>query len=314
MSVGTAGGPAPGGPPGGPVRLTAAKVASPSFVTALVREGRVRPKRRLGQHFLVDRHVVERVVTCAAGDEGLGTTGVVEIGAGLGALTLALAEAGASRVVALEKDPDLVAILVEAVAPWPGIEVVLGDALEFDLRRLVGTGLEPVVVGNLPYSVTTPLLLRLLEPPVFWSRAVVTVQLEVAERILAFPGTKEYGSLTLAVQAAARAEAVLRVPPHCFYPRPEVESTVLVLRRRGEPAGGLDPRGLRRLERVVRAAFGQRRKKVGNALAAGLRIPRDTAIAALERAGLDPGRRGETLSLEEFVQLTRSLDGVWQGE
>jgi len=180
---------------------------------------------------------------------------------------------------------------------------VPGDALELDLSRLGGP--EPVVAGNLPYRITTPLIIKLLEPPVFWPRAVIMVQLEVARRILAEPGTRDYGALTLAVAAVARARMAFRVGPNCFYPRPDVDSAVLVLERLPEPAGGLDPAGLGRLSTLVRAAFCQRRKTLANALAAGLDLDRDQAAERAASAGIDARRRGETLSLDEFLTLER---------
>lgn len=318
-------------------------VCSPSYVSGLVRSGLIRPRRRLGQNFLVDRNVLGRVAAALGELEG---ATVLEIGAGLGSLTFALAAAGAARVVAVEKDRTLAGLLTESVAgraetaarspgAVPGgsrIEVVTGDALEIDLRRLTvadadgeaGTigpdgesggesGLRApsagkvLVAGNLPYSVTTPLLLRLIEPPLFWSRAVVMVQLEVAERLLAGPGGKDYGALTLAVAAVAEARLAFKVSRHSFYPRPEVDSAVLRLERRATPAGGLDAAGLGRLSEVVRAAFGQRRKTLANALAAGLGLERQAASSLIAAAGIDPGRRGETLSLEEFVALERAF-------
>lgn len=300
------------------------RVCSPSYVSGLIKSGLIRPRRRLGQNFLVDRNVLGRVVAALGELEG---ATVLEIGAGLGSLTFALAAAGAARVIAVEKDRTLAGLLTESVATLaetaarpPGavagggrIEVVTGDALEVDLRRLAGaaahgpnTG-KVLVAGNLPYSVTTPLLLRLLEPPLFWSRAVVMVQMEVARRILAGPGGKDYGALTLAVAAVAEARLAFKVSCHSFYPQPEVDSAVLRLERRATPAGGLDAAGLGRLSEVVRAAFGQRRKTLANALAAGLGLDRPAACSLIGAAGIDPGRRGETLSLEEFAALERAF-------
>ena len=289
-----------------PERVASTVVASPSYVGRLLRDAAVRPSRRLGQNFLVDRGVLARVVSL------IDPTGaeVLEIGAGLGALTLALAEAGARRVVAVEKDRRLADILVRNTAGWPQVQVVVGDALELDWRHLAGAAAaagECVVAGNLPYAVTTPLLLKLVEPPLFWSRAVVMVQLEVADRILGRPGTKDYGALTLAVQAVASARLALEVGRRCFLPAPGVTTAVLHLERRPRPVGGLDPAGLARLAAVVRASFGQRRKTLANALAAGLGRPRPEVALRLAAAGIDPGRRGETLTLEEFLVVEEAL-------
>ncbi len=299
-------------------RAASAVIASPSYVANLLRAGLVRPKRRLGQNFLVDRNVLSRLVGVLdpAGAD------VIEIGAGLGALTLALVEAGAARVVAVEKDRFLAAFLAETVSTWPQISLVVADALEVDWRGLAPSdgacpligparaggstgGAGPLVAGNLPYAVTTPLLLKLLEPPLFWPRAVVMVQLELAQRLLAGPGSKDYGSLTLAVSAVARAALAFRVGPRSFLPAPEVDTAVLRLERREIPAGGLDGPGLARLAAVVRAAFGQRRKTIANALAAGLNCRREEVAGRLTAVGIDPVRRGETLSLDEFVRLEK---------
>ena len=180
------------------------EAASPTYVSGLVKAGLIRPKKRLGQTFLVDGNIIKHIVA-AAGD--LSGRPVVEIGAGLGALTLALARAGANPVVAIEKDPELLSHLVSNTESQTAVRVVGGDALGLDLRALAGA--DAIAMGNLPYSVTTPLLIRLLKPPVFWPRAVVMVQLEVARRILAAPGRKDYGALTLAVSQVARSKMVL---------------------------------------------------------------------------------------------------------
>jgi 16S rRNA (adenine1518-N6/adenine1519-N6)-dimethyltransferase len=317
-----------------PRPVTAARISTPSYVSDLVRSGLVRPKRRFGQTFLVDRNVLDHLVR-VVDPAGLA---VVEIGAGLGGFTLALAEAGAARVVAVEKDRTLAALLAENVAGRPEISVHVGDALAEDLRELgleaaragvqaapVGAGAqaapgwataqatslrpgpEPIIAGNLPYSITSPLLFKLLEAPLFWSRAVVMVQLEVAERILAAPGGKDYGALTLAVAAVAEAALAFRVGRRSFYPAPAVDTAVLTLRRRSVPAGGLDSGGLARLERLVRAAFGQRRKMLANSLAAGLGLPRAEVANLARAAGIAPERRAETLSLDEFLTLELTL-------
>jgi len=317
-----------------PRPVTAARISTPSYVSDLVRSGLVRPKRRLGQTFLVDRNILDHLVR-VVDPAGLA---VVEIGAGFGGFTLALAEAGAARVVAVEKDRTLAALLAENVAGRPEISVHVGDALAEDLRELgleaaragvqatpVGTGAQaapvgatvqatslrpgsaPIIAGNLPYSITSPLLFKLLEAPLFWSRAVVMVQLEVAERILAAPGGKDYGALTLAVAAVAEAALAFRVGRRSFYPAPAVDTAVLTLRRRSVPAGGLDSAGLARLERLVRAAFGQRRKMLANSLAAGLGLPRAEVANLARAAGVAPERRAETLSLDEFLTLELTL-------
>lgn len=275
------------------------------YVADLVRQGVIRPKRSLGQNFLIDGNILGKVTT-ALGD--LTGRTVLEVGAGLGALTVALAEAGAARVVAVEKDRSLLCHLEANAAGRDRIHIVLGDALELDLSALAGA--DSLVAGNLPYSITTPLLMKLRRPPVFWQRAVVMVQWEVAQRILAAPGSKEYGSLTLALATVTHPSLAFRVSRNCFYPRPEVDSAVLTLERREVPAGGLDQHGLKCLEALVRAAFGQRRKTLANALSAGLGLSRAEAESRIAATGIDAGRRGETLTLEEFVALEGAFAGI----
>jgi 16S rRNA (adenine1518-N6/adenine1519-N6)-dimethyltransferase len=275
-------------------------LSSRSPKTLLSRLG-LRPKKSLGQHFLVHPHQARRIA--AALELGDGDT-VVEIGAGLGALTVFLA-AAAGRVVALELDPALARFLEEELFPQaPRVEVICRDVLEVDfsqLSREVGTPLK--VAGNLPYQITSPLLFKLMRELPALSRAVLMMQQEVGERLLAPPGTKDYGILSVLMQYHFTLERLFSLSPANFYPPPQVSSVVLRL----QPGSG-EPRsrdeGL--LTRVVKAAFGQRRKTLGNALAAkapNFGMSPEALRAALKEAGLDPGRRGETLSVAEFVAL-----------
>jgi 16S rRNA (adenine1518-N6/adenine1519-N6)-dimethyltransferase len=256
------------------------------------RHGRAR-RRRLGQHFLVDPDVARR--TLALADLAPGAT-VLEIGPGRGALTEVLLSAGL-RVVAVELDAELAAEL--EARRLAGLTVVQGDFLRLDLGSLPAQPMP--VVANLPYSSGTAILARLLEAAPRFPRIVVMLQREVAERLCALPGSRAYGALTVLTALRAVARLGFVVPPEAFRPRPEVESATVRLDVSPAPrAGVVDPVAFRR---VVHFAFAQRRKSLRNALGAGLGA-QAAADAALARAAIDPRRRAETLSLEEFATLT----------
>jgi 16S rRNA (adenine1518-N6/adenine1519-N6)-dimethyltransferase len=262
-----------------------------------LREHGLSPKKRLGQCFLVDQRIVRAIAeTAAAGAET-----VVEIGAGLGALTLALADLGVN-VVAIERDRDLISVLEKLAASRPNIEIVEADATRVDIGSLSRTP-RPHVAGNLPYSVTSPLLLALQSQRSTIGPATVMVQREVAERLLARPGGRDYGSLTVLFQLYTEIERVLSVPASAFHPVPAVESTVLRLDWRDEPAASVTDGAF--FERVLRAAFGQRRKTLRNALSHV--FPRPAVLAAAERADIDLDRRAETLSVADFARLANAL-------
>lgn len=253
----------------------------------LARHGLV-PKRSLGQNFVVDPNTVRRVARLA----GVGPRDrVVEIGAGLGSLTLALAETGAD-VTAVEVDGSLVPVLEEVVA-GTGARVVHGDALALDWGGLLGGG-RWVLVANLPYNVATPLVLTVLDDVPAVERMLVMVQAEVAERLAARPGSAAYGIPSVKLAYWATAEVVGRVPPTVFLPRPRVDSALVRIERRPAPATAADPV---RLFTLVRAGFGQRRKMLRGSLA-GL-----VDAAAFERAGVDPGARAEDLAVEDWGRL-----------
>ena len=257
--------------------------------------------RALGQHFLRDRAVVDRIldlVRPTAGDL------VVEIGPGRGALTQALA-VRAGRLLALEIDAPLAAALQQRFAGASSVEIRQADARQFDyagLRALVPDAAGRVlIVGNLPYSVGKPILAALVESRGAIDEMALMLQKEVAERVAAAPGSKTYGALSVLTQVAASARLAYSVPPGAFSPPPQVDSAVLYLRMHREPPVPVaDPA---RFATVVRAAFSQRRKSLANALAAGLAVSAESARRQAELAGIDPGRRAETLSLAEFARL-----------
>jgi 16S rRNA (adenine1518-N6/adenine1519-N6)-dimethyltransferase len=253
----------------------------------------VRPRRELGQHFLTDPNVVRKIVTAAEvwpGDR------VLEIGAGAGTLTRGLAATGAS-VLAYEVDTRLRPVLEEALRDVPGVEVRYADAAGLDPAELAGE--EWVVVANLPYHVGTPLLLRLLREAPTVSRFAVMLQQEAAQRLVAAPGSRVYGLPSVVVQLHGTARLAFRVHPGVFIPPPRVESAVVVIRRR--PAHPSVERALG----LAAVAFGQRRKMLRRSLVSALADPAAACLAA----GLDPTRRAEDLSPEDYLRLAEVAGG-----
>lgn len=277
-----------------------------SVVRRLLAEYGLQPTKSLGQNFLVDQNTLERIVSGA--DIRPGDV-VLEVGPGLGTLTQALLDRGA-RVVAIEKDHRLVVILERLFGDNPMFTLVHDDALKVDLGPLLQpledggrAGGSLKVVSNLPYYVTTPLIMHFLESPLPFERIVLLLQHEVGLRLAARPGTKEYGALSVAVAYRAEVTSLGVVPPTVFYPRPNVSSQIVVLTPRPSPY----PVGCERtFSRVVRAAFGQRRKTLRNALKE-LKLEPEALARAFEVARIDPDRRGESLSLVEFARLSAAL-------
>ena len=260
--------------------------------------------KRLGQNFLMDEQVLADIATIA----GLSRADmVVEIGAGSGMLTAELA-AQAGFVAAVELDETLCAILRELFNETPNVEIIHGDAMKLDFAAIQDDGKregfdQPFkIVANLPYYITTPLLFRFLEQRYYWTEMTLMVQKEVAERICAAPGGKDYGALTLAVAYDTEATLARAVPADCFRPRPNVDSAVLHLKRRLHPPAPVSDRA--KFQQLVKASFAQRRKTIQNALTNGnLGLDRDEVILLLHRAAIDPQRRGETLPFAEFAAL-----------
>ncbi|WP_300772373.1 16S rRNA (adenine(1518)-N(6)/adenine(1519)-N(6))-dimethyltransferase RsmA [uncultured Acetatifactor sp.] len=263
-------------------------------------------QKKYGQNFLVDPNVLERVMD-AAGVSGEDC--VLEIGPGIGTMTQLLAER-AGKVVAVEIDRNLIPILEETLAPYSNVTVINEDILKLDVEetiRVRGEGRPVKVVANLPYYITTPIIMSLLEGGAPLESITVMVQKEVAERMQAGPGTKDYGALSLAVQYYSRPEVVANVPPNCFIPRPNVGSAVIRLTRYGTPpVQAADPG---KLFTVIRASFNQRRKTLANSLgnAPGLLASRERVAGILEEMGLPAMIRGEALTLEQFAELSDRL-------
>lgn len=282
-------------------------LTSPSAVRNLLDRHGFHCRKSMGQNFLVDANIVNKIISAARLEK---SDTVVEIGPGLGVITRAAA-LEAKNVVALELDAGLLPILEETLQGLENIRVVPGDAMEADFDAVVedacGGYRGPYkLIANLPYYITTPLMIRLLSEGYNISMYVIMVQQEVAARMAALPGKKEYGALSVAVQYYTEAEYLFRVPSTVYIPRPEVDSAVIRLTRREKPAVEVPDRDL--FFKVVRGSFGQRRKTLLNALGAAFNhIARDRLAALLESAGIDPGRRGETLSLDEFARVTREI-------
>ncbi len=261
--------------------------------------------KALGQNFLIDPTVCPRMAELSGAAEA---AGVLEIGPGVGVLTAELA-ARAKKVVALELDARLLPVLDETVGHFRNVKVIQGDALKTDLAALLAREFDgpAVVCANLPYYITSPVLMRLLESRLPLTRITVMVQREAAARLCAEPGTRAAGAVTYAVQYYARPQALFDVPPESFMPQPKVTSTVMALDIRPEPPVSGCDEGL--LFRLIRAAFNQRRKTLLNALSAGP-LTRQTSAEALSRAGIDPRARGETLTLADFARLAAAADGA----
>ncbi len=263
-------------------------------------------QKKYGQNFLIDTSVLERIIRAAGiTKEDL----CLEIGPGIGTMTQYLAET-AREVVAVEIDKNLIPILEETLSDYENITVINDDILKVDLNRIVkerNEGRSIKVVANLPYYITTPIIMGLFEKQVPVKSITVMVQKEVAERMQAGPGTKDYGALSLAVQYYAEPEVVAKVPPNCFIPRPNVGSAVIRLTRHEKPAVQVEDE--KKMFSLIKASFGQRRKTLVNSLsnAPELGISRDHAAAALEKMGLPPMIRGEALTLEQFAELSNRI-------
>ena len=270
------------------------------------REGRAddrlpRPRKRLGQHFLVDRTVLERIADTLA---PTASDVVVEIGPGRGALTDLLSQR-ARRVIAIELDRDLVPYLRDRYREAGNVDVIERDVLEVNLGEVGGS--EFLLAGNVPYYITTPILFHALEPP-RPARAVYLVQREVAERIAAPPGSRTYGALSVNVQAVARAELVARVPAGAFRPRPAVDSAIVRLTPRPDPV--VDQSLEAGFRSLVQDAFGLRRKQMRRVVRTIAHLGVDAADQVLAAAAIGPEVRPETLSPEDFARLLRAIDAV----
>ena len=259
-------------------------------------------QKKFGQNFLIDTHVLDKIISAA------GITGddcVLEIGPGIGTMTQYLAE-HAGKVVAVEIDTNLLPILDETLKGYSNVTVINSDILKLDMNQLVDeyNGGRPIkVVANLPYYITTPIIMGLFESNVPIDNITVMVQKEVADRMQVGPGSKDYGALSLAVQYYAKPYIVANVPPNCFIPRPNVGSAVIRLTRYKEPPVQVDEPGV--MFRLIRASFNQRRKTLQNGLNNSPEVPytKEQIASAIESLGVPASVRGEALTLEQFASL-----------
>ena len=283
-----------------------ANLGNPQETIAVLQRYGFSFQKKYGQNFLIDTHVLDKIIGAAEiGPDDF----VLEIGPGIGTMTQYLAEA-AREVVAVEIDTKLIPILEDTLKEYDNVTVLNEDILKVDIRKIAEekNGGKPIkVVANLPYYITTPIIMGLFESEVPLDSITVMVQKEVADRMQVGPGTKDYGALSLAVQYYAEPYIVANVPPNCFIPRPAVGSAVIRLTRYQEKPVKVNDVAF--MFKIIRASFNQRRKTLQNGLynSSDLRIPKEKTVAALEEMGLTPTIRGEKLSLEEFAQLSDIL-------
>ncbi len=284
-------------------------LATPGATRYILEKYGIRARKKYGQNFLIDANVIRGIIDAAQITKD---DCVLEIGPGIGSMTQLLSEA-AGRVVCVEIDESLRPVLAETLEESENVKILWQDILKTDLRGICdeyNEGKPLKVVANLPYYVTTPILMQLLEQKNVFRSITVMVQKEVADRIRSGPGNKEYGALSLAVQYYAEPEAVMTVSPSCFIPRPGVDSSVLCLKAYAEPPVECSEKVMFGL---IRAAFNQRRKTLANAIShgyclGGKQYTREEVTEALEEIGLPAAVRGEALSLEQFAQLSLKLD------
>lgn len=280
-------------------------LASPAVIKRLLQEHGFRFSKSLGQNFLIDEDALDKIVDGAGVEE---TSNVLEIGPGFGALTQRLC-ARAKKVCAIELDESAVAVLRGVLGDCGNVSLVQGDVLKLDLPKLLQEQFEgePVqVVANLPYYITTPILMMLIESGLPLISITVMVQKEVADRMVAAPGKKDYGALSVAVQYRCSADLITTVGPESFLPPPKVSSSVVRLHMLERPPVAVADE--KQFFRVVRAAFATRRKTLPNALSAGgFTMPKNEIAALLESLSIDPMRRGETLSLQEFAAISHKI-------
>ncbi|OAJ72800.1 16S rRNA methyltransferase [Brevibacillus sp. SKDU10] len=282
-------------------------IATPTRTREIIEKYGFSLKKSLGQNFLTDINILHNIIDAA---ELSKDKAVIEIGPGIGALTEQLCRA-AGKVMAIEIDQRLLPILEDTLTPYDNITVVHGDVLKLDVAALIEEHLSGCsgvsVVANLPYYVTTPILMGLLESGIQLDHIVVMIQKEVAERIAAKPGTKDYGSLSVAAQFYAETSIEMIVPASVFIPRPNVDSAVIKLSIRKQPIVEIADEKL--FFRVVKASFAQRRKTLLNNLVTNYfgKEKKEQALQALEEADILPSRRGETLSIQEFATLANTI-------
>ena len=286
--------------------MTEPTLGNPQNTIEILKKYNFTFQKKFGQNFLIDTHVLDKIIAAA---EITKDDFVLEIGPGIGTMTQYLAQA-AGKVAAVEIDKALIPILGDTLSAYDNVMIINEDVLKVDIQKLVEeeNGGRPVkVVANLPYYITTPIIMGLFEKHVPIESITVMVQKEVADRMQVGPGTKDYGALSLAVQYYASPYIVANVPPNCFMPRPKVGSAVIRLTTYDNPPVEVDDEKL--MFRIIRASFNQRRKTLANGLknAADLDIPKELIAESIESLGHGPSVRGEALTLEEFATLSNYI-------
>lgn len=286
--------------------MTTPYLGNPKYTIEVLQKYGFVFQKRFGQNFLIDTHVLDRII---AASEITKDDFVLEIGPGIGTMTQYLAEA-AREVTAVEIDDALIPILKDTLKEWDNVSVLHGDILKTDICKIAeekNQGRPIKVVANLPYYITTPIIMALFEQHVPLANVTVMVQKEVAARMKSGPGSKDYGALSLAVQYYAEPYIVANVPCNCFMPRPNVDSAVIRLTRYEEPP--VQVKDEKMLFKIIRASFNQRRKTLQNGLnnSSELNFTKDQIAAAIAEAGFSPSVRGEALTLEQFAKLTDIL-------
>ena len=283
------------------------RLSSHQATKEVVQKHNFKFSKSLGQNFLIDTNVIDRILEGARVKEG---DYVIEVGPGIGTLTKEMGRS-AEKVVAIEIDKTLIPILEETLEDFPNIEVINQDILKVNVQELVKEKLNggPVkLVANLPYYITTPIVMKFLEEDIPVTDIVVMVQKEVADRMNAKPKTKDYGALSVAVQYYCDTEIVAKAPRHMFMPQPNVDSTVIGLHVREEQIYHVDNEDI--FFKTVKASFGQRRKTLLNSLGGLGFLSKDQIKEALKEANIDEKRRGETLSIEEFASLSNAVNRI----
>lgn len=283
-----------------------ASLGIPQNTIEILKKYNIKFQKRFGQNFLIDTHVLDKIIDAA----GVSSKDfVLEVGPGIGTLTQYLCE-NAREVMAVEIDSSLIPVLSETLSGYDNVTVVNEDILKLDIKKIAeerNGGRAVKVVANLPYYITTPVIMGILESHVPFDNITVMVQKEVAQRMQAVPGTKDYGALSLAVQYYSEAEIVANVPANCFMPRPGVGSAVIRLRSHSKPCVNVDNEEF--MFRIIRASFNQRRKTMQNGLAndSRLGVSKEQVAEALRQMGLKETIRGETLSLAQFAEFSNIL-------
>lgn len=280
------------------------KLIHPQETVRIIQENEFHFQKRFGQNFLIDENILKKIIDCShITNEDF----VLEIGPGIGTLTESLCNT-ASFVSCVEIDSKLIPILQNTLKDYSNVEIIQHDFLKLNIREFINnrsSGRPVKVVANLPYYITTPIIMSLLESKVKLTSVTIMVQQEVAQRICALPGSKDYGSLSLFIQYYTSPKIIASVPPTCFIPRPSVSSSILYLDFLSNPP--VDVKNPDKLFSIIRASFSQRRKTLANALSANLRIPKNDILTTLQGLSLQKEIRGEDLSLYEFAVISDRL-------